>query len=234
MPNVSGPLAGRWTIVACLGAAIAFAFAAAPLLPGTPLAWAKSAEAWAKSAEAWAKSADAAVAAAKSHQFGVLRKLQVAAIPVAREELRFLDPNGDTTNIAAFAGKPVLLNFWATWCAPCLAELPSINRLIDQLDEEGLSGAVQVIALNIDRKPEKPLKVLSKDENANLAFFRDPTVKIQRDAALRGMPTTLILDGQGREIARYEGDAHWDAAEVVSLLRLLASVEKRAKAKGHL
>lgn len=170
-------------------------------------------------------AADAARDAAGSFRIGELRGLQVHDAPAPAAPIRFADManGGAEIGLDAFAGEVLLVNFWATWCAPCLHEMPSIDRLAATLSEEGLDGRVRVLTVNFDRGDgTRPARWLVDNEITRLPLYHDADMSSGRDAGLRGMPTTLVIDAEGREVARLEGAAEWDAAEVVALLRAVA------------
>ncbi|MAK57301.1 MAG: hypothetical protein CML26_01860 [Rhizobiales bacterium] len=121
---------------------------------------------------------------------------------------------------AVFAGNYVVLNFWATWCVPCREEMPSLDALQKHFNGQPL----KVVALSTDRgSADKPKKFLKELNITELAFFHDPKSQAARDTGLFGLPTTLLLDMQGREISRLAGEAVWDAAEVKVFLEALIS-----------
>ncbi len=127
----------------------------------------------------------------------------------------FAGPDGEAT-IADWAGRVVLMNFWATWCPPCLKEMPSLDRLQAALGGEDF----EVVAVSTDRgDPGKPARWLADNGIERLALFHDPRLRLAQASALLGQPTTLVIDRQGREIARFTGETEWDAPEAQALLR---------------
>lgn len=172
-----------------------------------------------------AAASDKATEAAAAFRLGELKKLELADEPADITHLSFLSPEGEPLSVASFEGKVVLLNFWATWCAPCIRELPSIARLDKQIEGAGLNEKIAVVALNVDKGSDlRPRKMLARIDAERLTLFRDPEYVAPRQAKLRGMPTTLIIDARGREVGRLEGEAHWDAAEAFAMLNALAEV----------
>jgi thiol-disulfide isomerase/thioredoxin len=133
-------------------------------------------------------------------------------------ELSFLDAEGNEVTLADFAGEVVVLNLWATWCAPCRREMPSLDRLQAALGEDGL----RVIALSLDRGDVAKVSDFFADlEVANLEVYHDPTGGAGRELGAPGLPTTDVIDRTGQEVGRLLGPAEWDGADALALLRSL-------------
>jgi thiol-disulfide isomerase/thioredoxin len=130
-------------------------------------------------------------------------------------EVTFLDAEGNERSLSDFQGRVVVLNLWATWCAPCRKEMPSLDRL-----EAALGGDdFEVVALAVDRGKLGKIEEFYQDVGIeNLAIYHDNTAKAGRSLRAPGLPTTLIIDRGGREVGRVLGDAEWDGEDVVSLL----------------
>ena len=108
-----------------------------------------------------------------------------------------------------------MLNLWATWCAPCIEELPTLDHLQQQLAPLG----VVVLALSIDRGGPKAVReFLDENEIKNLGVFVDPTMRAQSDLNVIGLPTTIVIDRDGRERGRIVGPAAWDDAKAADLV----------------
>lgn len=130
----------------------------------------------------------------------------------------FRDAAGEQVRFADFAGKVVLVNLWATWCAPCRAEMPSIDRLAAGMAGEDLA----VVALSTDRfGPERIQSFFDEIGVENLAIYQDRRSDVARAAGAMGLPVTLLLDREGHEVARLTGDAEWDSLEAKALLARL-------------
>lgn len=154
----------------------------------------------------------AAVMAARD---GDMARLVVHDAPRAVVEAPFTDAEGVERRFSDWAGKVVLVNFWATWCPPCLKELPSIDRLAASAQSEEFA----VLAISTDRGDiGKPRRWMAENGIAALALHHDPRFAVARAAGLIGQPTTLLLDRQGREIARYTGEAAWDGPAARALI----------------
>ncbi len=171
-----------------------------------------------------AASVDCAGAVATAARLDPLVKGEVAAFrPVDKpdlvRDLAFQAPDGSETSLAAFAGKTVLVNLWATWCVPCRAEMPALDRL------EGVLGSdrFSVVAVNVDQNnPERARAFLKQIGVSRLAFYADPTFAVfnalkKRGLAL-GLPTTILVDGKGCRIGGVEGPAEWDSEDAKALI----------------
>ena len=125
----------------------------------------------------------------------------------------------ETISLEAFRGKAILVNFWATWCAPCLKELPSLDALEADLGGEKF----QVVAIAADpRGPEAAQDYLQRLNIENLKLYADPTLQLA--SAIGGanlLPVTILFDARGQEVGRLVGDADWSSAEAK---RLVSSV----------
>ena len=143
-----------------------------------------------------ANSALADVASAEAAREGSMKKLLFAE-PAAVSEIAFTDPEGGEFRLSDFAGKHVLVNFWATWCAPCRKEMPMLSDL--QAEFGGDTFEVVTIATGRNSLPgiRKFLEEVGVD---NLPIYLDPKSKLGRDMGVLGLPITVILDPEGREI----------------------------------
>jgi thiol-disulfide isomerase/thioredoxin len=149
---------------------------------------------------------------------------QVAAVSLATRpqklpELAFQDASGRTRRLAEWSGRTVLLNLWATWCAPCRKEMPALDDL-----QAKLGGPhFEVVAVNIDtRDPDKPRVWLKDTRIEHLAYYADASADVFKDlkrvGKAFGMPTTLIVDPQGCEIGNLAGQAEWGSDDAVKLI----------------
>jgi thiol-disulfide isomerase/thioredoxin len=154
---------------------------------------------------------------------------QASAIPFARAtkpkalpDLRFEDAAGRARTLADFRGKVVLLNIWATWCAPCREEMPALDRLQAQLGSERF----QVVALSVDQQgPAIARKFFTEFGIKALPFYIDRTAQAAFKLDAAGLPATLLVDRGGREIGRHLGPVKWDDPEVVARLQRAISAE---------
>lgn len=145
--------------------------------------------------------------------------------PRALADISFTLADGRTAGLAAFAGEIVVLNFWATWCAPCRKEMPQL----DALQAHFADSPVRVVALSLDRgKIDRPAKFLAELGIAHLTHAHDGSYKSARNAGLIGLPTTLVINAQGMEIGRLAGEADWNAPSVQNLIETLLAAQRVA------
>jgi thiol-disulfide isomerase/thioredoxin len=160
---------------------------------------------------------------------GEVAALAMATAPLKLPDLAFEDADGRPKKLSDFRGKTVLLNLWATWCVPCRKEMPALEALQTKLTGPNF----EVVAINIDtRDPEKPRNFL-KDANLNrLGYFNDQKAKVFQDlkavGRAVGMPTSVLVDPQGCEIATIAGPAEWASDDALKLIR--AAVKPAAAA----
>lgn len=127
----------------------------------------------------------------------------------------FLDPDGRPIKLDAYRGRMLLLNLWATWCAPCVKELPALDRLQAGLGDDRF----QVLLVSVDRKGlAVAAPFLEKLGVRNLRTAADPTSELARALGVSGLPTTLLIDAEGRILGRMLGDAEWDSAAAKALI----------------
>jgi thiol-disulfide isomerase/thioredoxin len=150
---------------------------------------------------------------------GEVAAVAVASNPIKVPDLTFQDAGGATKTLTDWRGRTVLFNLWATWCVPCRKEMPSLDALQAKLGGE----AFQVVAVNIDtRNLEKPRAWLKEVGIEQLGYFADPSAKVFQELKAAGkafgMPTTLLIDPSGCEIATLAGPAEWASEDAVKLL----------------
>jgi thiol-disulfide isomerase/thioredoxin len=157
---------------------------------------------------------------------GEMEKLVLHDAAHAPVEQAFTDATGGALGFCDFEGKVVLVNLWATWCPPCRAEMPSIDRLAGDMAGEDLA----VVALSTDRfGAERVQEFFDEIGVQNLAVYQDRRSEVARAVGAIGLPVTLILDREGHEIARLTGDADWDSPEAKAFLtRLIELTAPRA------
>ena len=140
--------------------------------------------------------------------------LHGAPKPIA--SIAFEDEQGGARSLADFRGKVVLLNIWATWCGPCRREMPSLDRLQEVLG----GGDFAVVALSIDRAGIEVVRKFYADITIrNLGIYIDGSGKATRELATIGVPATLLIDRDGRELGRLVGPAEWDQPDIVQFLK---------------
>lgn len=130
--------------------------------------------------------------------------------------MTFQLPDGAELALGDLKGRGVVLNFWATWCAPCVREMPELAALKRDLAADG----IEVLTVSLDRGGHKVIQTfLEKYEVADLTPLWDPKGTMSRQIGVAGLPTTLIIDADGRERARIQGIHHYDTAETRDYLK---------------
>ncbi|WP_340109340.1 TlpA disulfide reductase family protein [Pikeienuella sp. HZG-20] len=168
----------------------------------------------------------AEIASLKAARAGDMTKLIIHDAPRARLETPFETGRGAEVRIADFGGKMMVVNFWATWCPPCRKEMPSLDRLRGAMADDGFD----LIAISMDRASTEKIKdfflgITQEDGSdyrvKNLDIYREPTLRIGAEGGILGMPITLILDRNGDEVARLQGEAEWDSPESIAMLKAI-------------
>src|SRR5712691_12625104 len=127
----------------------------------------------------------------------------------------FTDVDGNPASLADFKGKPVVVNLWATWCQPCLKEMPSLDRLQSQLD-----GKLAVAAVSEDRAgADRVGTFVAALGLQKLKIYLDPKSDVGHAFNVRGLPTSIVIDAKGRVVGRVEGAAEWDSAAMMAVLK---------------
>jgi len=144
-----------------------------------------------------------------------LRGFVPEAAPEMAPPLAFTDGEGRRVDLAAFSGRVVLLNLWATWCGPCVAEIPALDRL-----EARFGGRdFQVVAVSVDRGGAAVVEpFLRRRHIESLPVYLDPESRTLGALGVSGLPTSLLLDRAGRVLGRVEGDPGWDQPEALRLI----------------
>jgi thiol-disulfide isomerase/thioredoxin len=140
---------------------------------------------------------------------------KIHAAPRALPDLAFVGGAGEPKRLSDFRGKVVLLNVWATWCPPCREEMPSLDRL-----QKALGGPrFEVVALSLDAGGVEEVKRFYRETGiASLAIYVDPGMRATAKLATPGVPTTLLIDANGRELGRHAGPAQWDSEDAVRVI----------------
>jgi thiol-disulfide isomerase/thioredoxin len=147
---------------------------------------------------------------------GALAAFLVKADRPLVPDLSFKDAQGADVKLSRWQGRVVLLNLWATWCAPCRKEMPTLAELQKQLGSKDF----EVVALSVDRKGLEASSVFLKEIGVDaLALYVDDTTKSLDDLQALGLPVTVLIDRKGREIGRLLGPAEWNSAEAIALIR---------------
>lgn len=147
---------------------------------------------------------------------GEMDRFKKAKTPKPLPDLAFQDADDKTLRFADFRGRALLINFWATWCAPCVKEMPSLDRLQAMFPEDKFL----VLPLSIDGPTRPKVAPFYKDQKlAHLGIYYDKGRKAMQGLDVSLLPTSILVDPMGREIGRLEGDADWDMPEGVALMK---------------
>ncbi|QEP41708.1 TlpA family protein disulfide reductase [Ectothiorhodospiraceae bacterium BW-2] len=126
------------------------------------------------------------------------------------------DINGDTHQLSDYAGKPVIVNFWATWCPPCREEMPSMQRAWQQIQ-----GSVAMLAINVGETEDKVFPFLGSYP-VDFPILFDTDSAVLKAWPVMGLPTTFVLDPQGRIVYRAIGGREWDDADILQKIKALS------------
>ena len=138
--------------------------------------------------------------------------------PHAMSDIVFTEAGGQTRRLSEWRGQTVILNLWAAWCAPCKAEMPSLDRLEAQLGDDGFA----VIAVSVDKTGFKePAAFFAREGISRLKLFNDSTGEASLRLGAPGLPYTAVLNGKGQQVARVTGPAEWDSPAMIAQLRSL-------------
>lgn len=169
---------------------------------------------------AWGANTAAAqdLAALSAVREGDMRKLLVHEEPGRMATVPFQAFDGSEMTMDAFEGQFVVLNFWATWCAPCRVEMPHLSALQTAVGGED----IQVVTIATGRNAPPAMEAFFAEIGIdNLPLYRDPRQTLARDMGVLGLPVTIILDREGREIARLQGEADWADEHALALMDVL-------------
>jgi thiol-disulfide isomerase/thioredoxin len=172
-----------------------------------------------------AADAECAEAVKTAREIKPLIHGEVAAVALAEKPMRvpdlsFRDGSGKAVKLSDFRGKTLLVNLWATWCVPCRKEMPALDELMGKLGGADFT----IVTINIDtRDPEKPKKFLAEIAVKNLPYYEDPSGTVFQDlkriGRALGLPTTIIVDKKGCEVAHIAGPAEWASEDAIKLVK---------------
>lgn len=162
--------------------------------------------------------ANPAVADVSALREGDMKKLVLLGEPVAVPEAVLLDAEDGEHALADYKGKWVVLNFWATWCAPCRREMPSLQGL------QAAMPGIAVVPVATGRNAVEGIRRFFKDAGVTtLPILRDPQSKLAHSMGVMGLPVTVILNPEGQEVARLIGDADWNSDSAKAVLGALVA-----------
>jgi len=147
---------------------------------------------------------------------GKLAAFLIHPQPKPLADIAFQDGTGKPLKLSDWKGRVALVNLWATWCAPCRKEMPDLLKLQNELG----SDQFEVVAISVDRKGAAASSVFLKETGAdNLKLYVEPTTKIVNDLQSAGLPASILVDRQGRELGRILGPADWASPEALALIK---------------
>lgn len=151
----------------------------------------------------------------ESHKNGSLSALETPKVDTPEPSNIFVDKDGNNVSLSNFRGNIVVVNIWATWCAPCVREMPSLTKFAESYKDKG----VKVIAVSVDPQKDKDAAITKLNDlsSGGLTFYQDPSSGIAYAAKVQGFPSTIIYDANGIEIARMTGATNWASQEVQDL-----------------
>lgn len=146
---------------------------------------------------------------------GDMAKLALAAEPVALPAAELLDETDAPRSLDDYRGKYLLVNFWATWCAPCRKEMASLDRLQGELGGDRFA----VVTIATGPNPVPAIRRFFEEEGVTrLPMLRDPRQRFASQMGVLGLPVSVLVDAEGREVGRLIGEAEWDGPEAKALL----------------
>jgi len=150
----------------------------------------------------------------------ILDKMKMVEGAPAAPAVTFYDADGKAMSLNDFRGKYVLVNLWATWCGPCINELPSLVRLNAELPQD----QVTVLPIDLERHDaQKVVEFLERTKIEGLPIYIDRDFAAMRGFGANELPLTILIDAEGREVARAAGEQKWDHADVVAYLKAVSA-----------
>ena len=166
---------------------------------------------------------DTKFAKLNNQKFGDMKKMTIANNTSSAPKTIFFDTGGKELTLSDFNGRLTLVNFWATWCAPCRKEMPSLEVLSNQIGGD----TFQVVTIATMRSSEEAVKKFFNDNNIiDLPKFRDPKGYLARASGVAALPLTILLDRNGNEISRLIGDADWAQDETIEFIKKAIEIDR--------
>ena len=153
---------------------------------------------------------------------GDMRKFRAWDAPVAASAEPFTAEDGSEARLTDYAGRVVLVNFWATWCGPCRKEMPTLDALQEEMGGEEF----EVVTIATGRNPPQAMTLFFEETGVeHLPLHRDESQRLARDMGVLGLPVSILLDRDGQEIGRLTGDADWASDEAKALISAVIAAE---------
>ena len=154
---------------------------------------------------------------------GPMARFTLTVPPRPMPDLEFLGADDKPMRLADLTGKARLINLWATWCAPCVKEMPSLDRLQAALPKDRFV----VLPISLDGPSKAKVAPFYKDQKlGNLGIYFDKGRKTMQGLDVTLLPTSILVDAKGRELGRIEGDADWDMPESIALMKAAIGKDK--------
>ncbi|MEP3072320.1 MAG: TlpA disulfide reductase family protein [Maricaulis sp.] len=151
----------------------------------------------------------------ESYARGEMRRFTQIDDAPPQPDAVYVDENGDEVRLSDYRGQVILVNFWATWCGPCVEEMPALDRLQADLGGEDF----QVVTVSLDRSMDDVLAFFERIELENLPIIHDSNLASFSQIRTPGLPTSVLYDRQGRELGRVTAPAEWDSEDAKALIR---------------
>ena len=150
---------------------------------------------------------------------GSLEKLRIHHEPFLHDDLPIVDKLGNSKKLSDFHDQVLVMNFFAVWCAPCRVEMPTLDRLQSLFDRD----KIRVITISIGKHADGAVeKFMNEIGIQHVEYFFDDNMKLSRQMGVLGLPTTILFDKKGREVARLLGEADWDSESSISIITRLS------------
>ena len=150
-----------------------------------------------------------------SYAQGEMRRFTRIDDAPAQPDVAYVDENGGEVRLSDYRGQVILVNFWATWCGPCVEEMPALDRLQGELGGEDF----QVVTVSLDRSMDDVLEFFERMELDNLPIIHDVNLASFSQIRTPGLPTSVLYDREGRELGRVTAPAEWDSEDAKALIR---------------
>ncbi|WP_300540618.1 TlpA disulfide reductase family protein [Maricaulis sp.] len=150
-----------------------------------------------------------------SYARGAMRNFVSRDDAPAQPDVAYVDENGEEVRLSDYRGQVILVNFWATWCGPCVEEMPALDRLQGELG----GGDFQVVTVSLDRSMDDVLAFFERIDLEHLPIIHDTNLASFSRIQTPGLPTSILYDRQGRELGRVTAPAEWDSEDAKALIR---------------